>query len=208
MLYNLIIFCLVLLLCSPVSAQENVIQVNVSGSFRPVGSQGLLMTKDKVISKPVINVELLANENMLVSIPYHPQEIADGAFATAILFGPQGEIVFGDVKMVTDAATAGSFYALPDCDMNPAVPTGLNQQMGLLESLVEIRAARREAHQLRLKKTLSGSFVDKLSRLERGFGLNYNKKLSADLEAYELVDRLSRLNNAIRSYQAKKTSPQ
>lgn len=187
-----------------VFGQDRTIQVNVSGNFRPSASQGFIFVKQKVIPKPVMKVEMLADENMLVSIPYQPQEIEDGAFATAVLFGPQGEVAFGDVKLVTDSASTKSFYSLPDCQEKVEVPPGLSQQIGLLESLVEIRAARREAHQLRLRKTLDDTFLEKLRRLERGFGLSYSKKLSPDLSAFELVDRLSRLSNAIKNYQSNK----
>lgn len=184
-------------------SQDRTIEINVAGNFRPVGSQGLLFTNNGVISKPVIKVENLAN-NMLVSIPYKPAEIEDGAMATAILFGPDGEAAFGDVKMIHDSVSTKSFYSLQECNNEPVVPEGLNQQVGLLESLVAIRVARREGHQLRLKKALEGNFVEKLKRLEKGFGLRYNTPLSENLNSFELVDRLSRLSNAIKNYQSSK----
>jgi hypothetical protein len=190
--------------CVPVFSQDRTIEINVPGNFRPVGSQGILMVKDSIISKPVIKVENLANQNMLVSIPYSPEEIEEGGLATAMLFGPAGEIAFGDVKMITDSASTKSFYSLQTCNTAPQVPSSLNQQVGLLESLVAIRAARREAHQLRLKQVLNSAFVEKLKRLEKGFGLHYGESISENSNSFVLLDRLSRLSNAIKNYQSAK----
>lgn len=198
-------FLLIALLFSaaPLAAQDRTIEVNVTGNFRPVGSQGIIMTGSTVLTKPVIKVEILAEERMVVSIPYKPEEVQEGALATAVLFGPQGEVGYGDVKYIHDSASTKSFYSLNECAPIEA-PQRMRQQVALLESLVEIRAARKEAHHLRLKQELSGAFLEKLSRLEKGFGLNYSNKLSPDLNSFELIDRLSRLSNAISNYQSNK----
>lgn len=197
----LILICLQV---QSVLAQDRIIEVNVAGNFRPTGSQGILITSQGIINKPVVKVENLNTEMMVVSIPYTPQEIAEGAYATAVLFGPDGESAFGDVKLITDSLSTKSFYNMPECSSDAQIPEGLNQQVGLLESLVAIRVARREGHLLRLDKIFDSEFIEKLKRLEKGFGLRYNKALSKELTSFELVDRLSRLSNAIKNYQSTK----
>lgn len=187
-----------------VAAQNRTIEVNVIANFIPDMAVGLLMSSGRTIQLPNARVEQVGEERLTVSIPYDPKDLESGAMATALLVGPNGEIAFGDVKQITGSISAKSFLSLPECKKEIDVPEGMNDQIGVLQSLVEIRAARREAHQHQLEINLSGPFLEKLRRLEKGFGLEHSIPLSPRLNSFELIDRLSRLATAIKNYQNSK----
>lgn len=191
-----------------VSAQDRSIEINVNAGFKPVTMIGLLMTDGRTIQKSISKSEQISADVTMLTIPYQPEEVDSGTMATAMLIGPEGEVAMGDVKLITGSRSTKSFHSLPECSDELNVPPGLSDQVGLLESLVEIRSARREGNQLRISQIMSGPFLEKLRRLEKGFGMKHATKLSEDLTAFELVDRLSRLSNAIKNYQTSKQENQ
>ena len=204
-LHRLLITLAICLSCMDfVSAQDRSIEINVNANFKPVSMLGLLMTEGKTIQKSISKSEQISDDVTMLTIPYQPEEVDSGTLATAMLIGPDGEVAMGDVKLITGSRSTKSFHSLPECSDELNVPPGLSDQVGLLESLVEIRSARREGNQLRISQIMSGPFLEKLRRLEKGFGMKHATKLSEDLTAFELVDRLSRLANAIKNYQTSK----
>jgi hypothetical protein len=44
------------------------------------------------------------------------------------------------------------------------------------------------------------AFLQKLQKFEEAFGLKYSSELTADLPPQELIDRLSRIDQATRKY--------
>ena len=51
---------------------------------------------------------------------------------------------------------------------------------------------------------MDGSVLAKLSKFEEAFGLTRTDPLSPDLPPAELIDRLSRIQHALRKYQAQR----
>lgn len=205
-LFKTIFIGVIILVTESSYAQNRTIEVNVTANFVPELALGLIMSGGKTEQVLNARTEQIGEERLLISFPYDPQKIETGTLASAMLVGPNGELAFGDVKMITGSLSAKSFLTLPECSKEIDVPEGLNDQIGVLQSLVEIRAARREAYQHQLELTLSGPFLEKLRRLEKGFGLEHAIPLSPNLNAFELTDRLSRLATAIKNYQNNKNS--
>ena len=82
----------------------------------------------------------------------------------------------------------------------------LQQQQGLLESLVEVRKQRQELARKKLQEYLSPEKLKTLSELESGFGLSYPDPLSASMSPYALVDRLFRIKAALGSFRLNQPS--
>ncbi|HMO02431.1 MAG TPA: hypothetical protein PKD37_05720 [Oligoflexia bacterium] len=103
---------------------------------------------------------------------------------------------------INNAAQAGSYQLppLPACSYGSSSKAGVREQFGLVESLVEIRTARREVAQLKMKQYLSGELLSKLNKWEEGFGFKYERLLSHDLPPTELVERIFKLNSAIKKF--------
>jgi hypothetical protein len=195
-----------LVIFSPIQsfAQDRTIQVNATANFKPISAIGIIMTNNKVLQNPVSKFEQISEEVTMLTIPYDINEVDSGSMVTAYLIGPQGEIAMGDVKLITSAQSTKSFYSLPECKNEIKLPPGLTDQSGWVEKILNVRLARREAYQLLIGQILSGNFLQRLQKLEKGFGIERTTKLTADLSAFELVDRLSRIASAIKSYQTSK----
>jgi hypothetical protein len=114
-----------------------------------------------------------------------------------------GDTAFGNVKTLPTAGTTKQASDIPACPQEEANPA-LNSDMTLIEKLVEIRARQRANRFEKLSALLKGDFLEKLRKFENGFGLVSEPKLSADLNPYDLVDRLARLNAALQTYSAHK----
>lgn len=110
-----------------------------------------------------------------------------------------GSTVFGDTRLVVDAKTLPSLASIPECPVVGVIKADASQR-GLMESLVEIRTARRDVLKNRIEATLSGTTLEKAQKLEELFGLARPVKLSADLSPFEITDRVTRLTGAIKSY--------
>lgn len=182
-------------------AQARTVEVHVPTNMAVTNAVGLLMTGGRTIQKAVASMNQLAEDVLVVTFPYDAAELDGESFASALVVGAEGEVRYGEVKLVAGNLTSKSFLTLPECPAKEVSKLIGHDQTGLIESLVEIRAARREAHQLRISTTMQGAFLEKLQRLEKGFGFLYAKKLAPDLPPTELADRLSRLTNAIKNYQ-------
>ena len=50
---------------------------------------------------------------------------------------------------------------------------------------------------------MSGSFLQDLQKLERGFGLTRGKQISSELSPIELVERLSRISTTLQALSEK-----
>ena len=75
-----------------------------------------------------------------------------------------------------------------------------------MQRLVEFRTARRKVLQDKLRVMLSGRLLERLRQLESNFGITRASQLSADIHPLELMDRLSRLNTAMRRYKETKVA--
>ncbi|MCO6429894.1 MAG: hypothetical protein J5J00_03460 [Deltaproteobacteria bacterium] len=199
---SLLVIMTATLLPAAVSAQTRTVDVHVPGNFQVHSAVGLIFTQGKTLQKNVEQVDQGDEDTMVVTFSYDASEDGGDSYASAMVISSEGDVRFGDIKLLAGSLTNRSFYSLPDCPPKELSRSVHQEQTGLIESLVEIRAARREAHQLRIKTVMSGPFLEKLRRLEKGFGFQYNKPLSPNLTAFELMNRLSRLVNAIKNYQS------
>ena len=204
MLQRLLLSFSALLLVATAAHAERV-EVTLDTKLEVRSAIGLLLSSQGAQQVRETDVHQASEILKLVSFPYLPDKVTPDTVASALVVLEDGSIAFANVRPILKGQRdAKSFASLPDCEPEEATRVSVHDQFGLFESLVEIRSARREVNQIKIKKILAGPFLEKLKRLERGFGLAHPDELSADLPAAELVDRLSRLATAIRSYNRSK----
>lgn len=110
-----------------------------------------------------------------------------------------GSTIFGDTRLVSTAQTTPSLASIPECSVAGVIKADPSQR-GLMESLVEIRTARRDVIKNRINTILSGATLEKARKLEELFGLARSEPLTAELPPTQIIDRVSRLTAAIKSY--------
>jgi len=178
------------------ASADNLVEVDVRARFDPIAAVGLIMMDGKTRQVPQARMKQIGDD-IVVSFPYNSSEL-DGR-VTAMVVSNDGELAFGSVKPIR--YNKYSRHSIPACaDEIPSSTSGVESQLALLESLVQIRSERRATYRDNLAKELSGDFLKRLQDLESGLGLQPESELSADFEPVELADRLSRLKNAIRQF--------
>ena len=206
---NIFSILLIALIASPgISyAQSQLVELSSQLSFKPINASVILMNTGG--SKTLSNTKLknVAGNiySALVEIPeaYKEKEV----FASALFIGENGTFAMSDVIKVT-RDSGQSYLSLPVCDLaqDIAIDASTAGQIGLLESLEEIRLARRSLLRKKLAELLTPEFQERLVKIESGFGLNSANALSSDLAPFEILNRLERVKNSLAAYQQTKTT--
>lgn len=179
------------------------IQVDVSSFVEPATAIGLLMSSGKTLQKFNPKIEKPSPGTITVTFPYSAAEISPDSMATALVVSEKGEVVFGNVKPITGTEVDQALGMLPLCPDDQQVSAALASQSSLLEELYRIRLKRRDQAKAQAEQLMSGEFLERLQKLERGFGLAREKELNATLGPLELIDRLTRLRDALRNWETK-----
>lgn len=183
--------------------QSSTIQVDVSSFVEPATAVGLIMSGDKTIQRLNPKIEKSRPGTITVSFPYQRSEINEHSVASALVVSDKGEVVFGNVKPIYGNEFDQSLGNIPLCSEDQKVSASLASQASLLEELYRIRLKRRDQAKSQVAEAMPADFLARLQKLERGFGLAREKELNADLPPLELVDRLSRLRDALRNWESK-----
>lgn len=184
------------------------IEINVHTRSEPKAALGIFFSSGKVVQQPNTSFERLTPEIVVVKMPYEISNLPSASpFATAYLLTADNEIVFGDIRLVSAADSSESFWRIPICSPDQTATKTqmpLPEQLNYLESLLQVRAKKRDVAQKLLAEKLTPELLSRLQKLEKGFGTNAELALSADLSALEIVERLSRLKDTIVLYKGTK----
>lgn len=142
------------------------------------------------------------NQSVVVEIPYTDKDKKAGALATALVSMKSGSVALADVVSLEEDYPDNAFSDIPLCSNSVDVPPLAESQLGNLKRLVEIRSQRRAVLQTKLARLMQGASLEKLRKLERGFGTGAATPVNPGMLPYELVDRLSRLRQAISTYES------
>ncbi len=180
------------------------IDINVTANFEPTKGIGLILSEQGTQQLEVRSIIRVNPESMVISLDYNEKEVPRDAVATALVVASDGQTAYGDLRPLLNADSKESYLKIPQCTPEKVSETRLQGQVGLLESLIEVRSARRGVAQVKVAQLMAGDFLSNLNKLEEGFGLNYPVSLSSDLTPVELIDRLSRLSQVVSSAKAAK----
>lgn len=194
---------------SALRAEE--IEINVHTAEEPKAALGIFFASGKVVQQPNTSFERISPEIVVVRMPYEFSKLPSATpFATAYVLTDSDEVVFGDVRLVSAADPVDSFFRIPVCAADKTrtkAEIPLPEQLNYLESLLQVRIKKREVAQQVLRDTMTPDLLTRLQKLEKGFGLEASVPLSADLSGLELVERLSRLIDAIKVYRQSNRTP-
>lgn len=191
------------MICLSAHASDRTLSFTVETQIDPISAVGLIMKTNGITQKSNVEFSRVSKGVWKATMPVSEAEIEAGAFASVMLLSSEGDVATSTVRSLAEARTT----PIPDCPRSEAVKIGPDTQVGVLQSLVSVRTARRENARIRIAGQLTGDFLETLRRLEIGFGLKTTPQLSADLEPYELIDRLSRIEAALNNYRSGKTEP-
>lgn len=198
-----------ILLCIPVfcgvcqaAAEEQSVRVTVNADFQPDSSLGLVISEDSALQKTKPRVEKHSSGLYVVTFSVARKEIKPGSLATAMLISNMGQVALGDLVSLQPNQPDPAVLALPECSLPPVSIEAVRSQFATLDSLVNLRLRQRDLLRNSIGTELSSETLSKLQQLERGFGLELARPLSAELKPHELFERLARLKTAIANHRA------
>ncbi len=180
------------------------IEITVSAPFEPVNAVGLLFSERGTVQQPVPTPRRIDESNIIVRVPYR-DDLPRDTMATAMLFAADGTMAVGAVRQVFSPDPRESFLSIPECVPEKVTEATIQNQMSAIESLVQIRSKRRGLAQVQVAQLMSDKFLERLKKLEKGFGLQYQTELAPDLPPVQLIDRLQRILLAIQAVKGSTT---
>lgn len=202
---RIILFTVVLLsFCSSsASAEFRTVSVYVKSLMEPEKAVGIIFSSGQAIQVQASDVTSTGSGTLVVTFPYDDEQIAADAMASAIVVAPNGDTAYGLVKPLSEIALKSSYFSMPVCEEEePSL--SLHSELSLIKKLVKVRTKMRLNRQSQIDRMLTKERLKKLRGIEVGFGLPHTTELSADLDPAELVDRFSRILNAVRRYRLEK----
>jgi hypothetical protein len=172
--------------------------IDVAFSGKLATAIGLVLDEKGVYKRIPTKVEKKNDEVTTVTFSYADLDLSPGAVVSALLMAEDGTLAYGDVAPIADQQSVNSLTSLPKCPIDSELKEWQKEQyLSSLEKIVTFRIGRRQNTQALVARELDEAFLKRLTNLENGLGLARDKPLSADLAPYELVDRLSRLLEAV-----------
>jgi hypothetical protein len=127
--------------------------------------------------------------------------------ASAIAYDETGTVSFANVTPALAPETREILASIPECPGEDGSRLTSVASPGTLQQLIDVRIERMNIVRLKISRIMDEAFVAKLQKFEEAFGLSHPSELSADLPADELIERLSRINHAVKKYQMYKQKP-
>ncbi len=188
----------------PASAAPNsgkvAIKVKVESKPEPSKAVGLVMSAGETLQIEDTKIEKVGDKLYDISFSVDSSALSEDSVATAMAFNSNGDVVFANVTPALLSSTASIIASIPDCPPeDPSLAIQFNH-FGPLQQLVDVRVARAELLRSNIAKELTPDRVQRLTQLEAALGLARPEPLSASLPPSELVDRLSRLDHALKKY--------
>lgn len=196
-----IAFFLVVTAATAAFAEETArLIVPIDGEFD--AAIGIIVSNGETKQVRVAAPQKRDDQSVIVEVPYSSSDKKSGALVTALVTLKSGAIALADMVALQESYPDNAFSDLPMCPTDQDLPPLSEAQLGNLKRLVEIRSQRRAVLQTKLARLMQGKSLEKLRQLEKGFGTGTGVPISPALLPFELIDRLSRLKQAISTYEA------
>jgi hypothetical protein len=187
-------------MCNVASAEPRELTFELTVPFSPLSGLGVIM--DVASTKTISNVSIKPVRDGVYQAKFTVPEdgVSKEALASVALFSSDGQMTFSTVQLIQSTL----FQMPPFCGKKDPVQLSTQNQIGVLQSLVSIRSARRDTAKAKIAQQLNSNYIQRLNKLERGFGLPIAPDLSAEMAPADLIERLSRIVNAVRNYRTTK----
>ncbi|RMG45272.1 MAG: hypothetical protein D6719_00440 [Candidatus Dadabacteria bacterium] len=187
------------------AAEPYSIEVNIPVDREPQVAIGLLMNEKTTIQKP--NAKIVHTRSGMTTAVFtvDSSEITPLSSASAMVIYDDGSFAFGDIRKLSPGKPVFMRANLPDCPAPEVkVDATLYGQRALLEQLVKIRRERIAFAKRKIAELLANGYDRKLLKAEVSFGLLRKPVISPEDNSVELVDRLSRLLAATKTYKERR----
>jgi hypothetical protein len=175
--------------------------VRVEAKPEPKKAIGLIFSASK--SQQISETSITKIGDKLYEIRFVAPRAAlqNDSVASAIAYDETGAVSFANITPALAPETREILASIPECPGEDGSRLGSVASPGTLQQLIDVRTERMNIVRVKINRLLDESFLAKLQKFEEAFGLSYPSSLSADLPPEELIERLSRVNQAVKKYQ-------
>jgi hypothetical protein len=204
---------LLLLACTGplASAQDTTgtvaVRARVESKDEPKKAIGMVLSTKGSQQYPGATVSKVSDKLYDIAFTVDKSSLTEDSVATAIGFTEAGAIVFANVTPPVLADNQEALAGIPECSPEDTTTVAALNHIGPLQQLVDVRTERASFARMRLDRALTPEMKARLKKAEQVFGLTSPEEISSALPALELVDRLSRINFALKNYRAFKRQP-
>ena len=178
---------LIVLLSPSICTAE--IEVLATPEFQPTKAIGIVFNSEGTKNYQDTAISLLPNGSSLISFD---AELKENDYATAIVFGKNGETAYAGVSKTGDL----KLYAkLRRCESKN--PEDFSAQIKVLKNLSRIRKDLKEVYKKRLAVALDENTLLQIRQLEKKFKIPTNEDVSSEDKPAAIRLRLQRILNAI-----------
>lgn len=180
------------------------VTVRVEAKPDPVRAVGLVFSSKSSKPIPETTIKKIGDKLFEIDFVVPQADIQADSVATAIAYDEAGNTFFANVTPALLENTRDIISSIPECPGQKADQAALLNGPGTLKQLVDFRSERVDLLRLKISRAMNPTLLAKLQKFEEAFGLKRPSLLSADLPTPELIDRLSRLQHALKKFQAQK----
>ncbi|MEY4700022.1 MAG: hypothetical protein RL326_209 [Pseudomonadota bacterium] len=194
--------------CLAIDLAGNSIPVTVwvEAKPEPVRAKGLVFSSTDSREVADATLKKIGDKLYEVSFSISRGVLQDDSVATAVVYDADGKASYANVTPALLSETRSILGSIKECPPEDTTSVALLNSPGTLQQLVDVRTERMQLIRLRISKLLDRNFLAKLKKFEQVLGLSRADELSANLPASELIDRLSRIDHAIKKFQNSKGS--
>lgn len=182
------------------------VKVVVRAESKPtlVKASGIVFSSGSSTNISDTTISKIGDKLYEISFSVPRSKLQPDSVASAIATDEAGATVFGNVTPALNSEGRDLLASVPECPGEDSSKVTTISTPGALKQLVDVRAERLDIVKLKLKRAMDQNVLAKLAKFEEAFGLSRSADLSPDLPAADLIERLSRIEHALRKYQSYK----
>jgi hypothetical protein len=185
-------------------AQKNeplvAIRVRVEAKPPPVKATGIVFSSSTSQEFPDATITKIGDNLFEVGFSVPRLALREDSVASAIAIDEAGQPSFANVTPALIAESRDLVGSIPECPGEDGARYAKVTTPGTIQQLVDVRTERMKIVRLKIARALDETFLKKLQKFEEAFGLRYPTELSSELPPQELLERLSRIDQATRKY--------
>ena len=154
---------------------------------------GLIISGDSFQKYPADTITRVSPHEVHIIFSAPVPSANSESFVTAMGVSDAGIVLFSDLRLAENFS-----FPSKECRAVLNTPDSIAGRQSHLYSLLEIRGARRQVLREQLKLLTTQRDLKELNNLERLFGLDPFDPITRKTNTYELIDRLTRLKQAVK----------
>jgi len=178
------------------------IKVRVEAKPPPTRAVGMIISTTGASQIAETSLQKVGDKLYDIVFEVERSSLSADSVATAMAISEGGDITFANVTPTLLSDSRDAVANIPECASEDTTQIATINQLAPLKSLVDIRRDRADLAQRKVLRALGDETLSKLKRFEEAFGLGGIDELSINLPPHELVDRLARINYAVKQYQS------